>query len=353
VTDPASEKRHLALTKTTRIALSSLLVVSLVLLTAISWFLFYLHRPAPHQESEVVTVDIPKGSSIQAIGAILEEGGLVQADIRFLVLARFSGYGTRLQAGEFSLPTGKKPLELLQFLATATQVQYGVTIPEGLRIEEIAEIFSSGGWCDKENFIALTQNTRFLSDLGYGHLSSLEGYLFPDTYNFTKNTFGADSIIPRMVNRFTAVWGELTADLEDMPDQQQTVTLASIVEKETGSVEERNHIAGVFHNRLEKGMRLQSDPTVIYGTKSFGLPITRQDLLQPTPYNTYVVPGLPAGPICSPGRAALAAALYPLPTKNLYFVAKNDGTHKFSTSLKEHNQAVFKYQRKKTDKEGK
>lgn len=353
MSDPAAENRQYRPSRITRSVQFALLVVLFILITAICWFFYYLDHPAPSQKSETVTVDIPRGSSTQEIGAILEQSGLIKADIRFLFLARFSGYGTRLQAGEFSLPTGKKPLDLLRSLATARPVQYGVTIPEGLRIEEIAEIFSGGGWCDKTNFIALAQDPRFFADLGYGHLASLEGYLFPDTYNFTKGDFGADSIIARMVNRFSAVWEELTADLEEIPDQQQTVILASIVEKETGAEEERAHIAGVFYNRLQKGMRLQSDPTVIYGTKRFGLPITREDLLRPTPYNTYTMPDLPAGPICSPGRAALAAALHPLPTKNLYFVAKDDGTHKFSASLKEHNQAVVKYQRKKTAKKGK
>lgn len=350
---PAKQHSQFTPTRITRIVFATLLVVLCILAGATCWFLYYLNTPAPHQAHEEVTVEIPRGSSLKTIGAILERGGLVRADIRFLVLARFSGYGTRLQAGEFSLPTGKTPLELLQFLATAKPVQYGVTIPEGLRIEEVAEIFSSGGWCDKRQFIALTRDTQFLTDLGYTNLSSLEGYLFPDTYNFTKGAFGASAIITRMVVRFTSVWRELTAGLEESPDLQQTVTLASIVEKETGAAEERGHIAGVFHNRLQKGMRLQSDPTVIYGTRRFGLPITRKDLQRPTPYNTYTLPGLPAGPICSPGRAALAAVLHPLPTKNLYFVAKNDGTHKFSASLQEHNRAVLKYQRKKTAKKGK
>lgn len=353
MTDPAADNRQLIPTRIARIVLPTLLVMFLILAATAAWYLSYLYSPAPQQGRESVTVDIPRGSSVKAIGVILEENGLIKADFRFLLLARFSGYGTRLQAGEFALPTGKKPQELLHFLATAKPVQYGVTIPEGLRVEEIAEIFSLGGWCDREQFIALSRNKQFLNDLGLGNLTSLEGYLFPDTYYFTKGAFGATLIITRMVSRFTSVWQQLTVGLGEIPDQLQTVTLASIVEKETGAAEERGHIAGVFHNRLQKGMRLQSDPTVIYGTRKFGAPITRKDLQHPTPYNTYTLPGLPVGPICNPGRAALAAVLTPLPTKNLYFVAKNDGTHQFSVSLKEHNRAVLKYQRKKTAKKGK
>ncbi|MFW2365452.1 MAG: endolytic transglycosylase MltG [Desulforhopalus sp.] len=353
MTDPAAGNKKFSSTPITRIGLVTLLVVLLTLFASAGWFLLYLQSPAVQQDSDTVTVTIPKGSSVKVIGEILEKADLVHADIRFLLLARFSGYGTRLQAGEFALPTEKKPLELLEFLASAKPVQYSVTIPEGLRIEEIAEIFSRGKWCDKTKFIALSRDQQFLNQLGFENHSSLEGYLFPDTYNFTKTTVGAAAILSRMVSRFTSVWQQLTAELTDIPDQLQTITLASIVEKETGAPKERNHIAGVFHNRLKTGMRLQSDPTVIYGTKKFGLPITRKDLVQPTSYNTYTLPGLPAGPICNPGKAAIAAVLSPLPTKNLYFVSKNDGTHKFSASLREHNRAVLKYQRKKTAKKGK
>ena len=156
-----------------------------------------------------------------------------------------------------------------------------------------------------------------------------------------------------MVGRFNQVWTEITAKLEEKPDREKTVILASMVEKETGSAVERPLIAGVFRNRLQLGMRLQSDPTVVYGLENFTGNITRTDLQTPTPFNTYTTSGLPAGPICSPGRQAMLAVLFPAQTKDLYFVSKNDGTHHFSETLAEHNNAVQKYQRKKNGDKGK
>lgn len=336
-----------------RIACMAILIPSAVLIMATAWYRAYLNSPAPKQTTESLTVVIPKGSSVKDIRRILGGAGVIVDDVRFLLVAKFSGYGTRLQAGEFSLPTGKKPLELLRVLATARPVQYAVTIPEGLRASEIAEIFSDGGWCDKERFLQRVGDVQFIKKTGLDKVQSLEGYLFPDTYHFTREAVGAEKIIMRMVTRFLRVWDELSAELDEEPDMEKTVILASIVEKETGAPEERGLIAGVFHNRLKKNMPLQSDPTVVYGTEKFGLPITRKDLDSPTPYNTYTSPGLPVGPISNPGKAALSAVLYPTPSPNLYFVAKNDGTHHFSTSLAEHNRAVLKYQRKKTAKKGK
>ncbi|MGW8193862.1 MAG: endolytic transglycosylase MltG [Desulforhopalus sp.] len=331
----------------------AILVLAIALLFAYFWYARYLNSPAPQKDDQSAVVVIPKGSSVRDIRTILADAGVIVGDFRFLVAARLSGYGMRLQAGEFLLPTGRKPLEVLQILATARPLQHAVTIPEGLRAAEIAEIFSGGGWCDKERFLHLVGDGQFLKKIGFGGQQSLEGYLFPDTYNFTSGAVGAENIIRRMVARFQRIWGELVSGLAEQPDMNRTVILASIVEKETGVAEERAVIAGVFHNRLQRGMPLQSDPTVVYGTQKFGAPITREDLQNPTPYNTYTLTGLPVGPICNPGRAALEAVLSPSITANLYFVAKNDGTHHFSANLAEHNRAVSKYQRKKTAKEGK
>jgi UPF0755 protein len=174
---------------------------------------------------------------------------------------------------------------------------------------------------------------------------SLEGYLFPDTYYFPRNT-PIDRIIQTMLDRFNTVFTPAWADRARGIglSRHQVVTLASIIEKETGAAGERPLIASVFHNRLARGMRLQSDPTVIYGIEDFDGNLTRAHLETPTPYNTYQVAGLPPGPIASPGRAALEAALFPEETDYLYFVARGDGTHQFSTRLDEHNEAVRRYQ---------
>lgn len=317
------------------------------------WFASYVFSPGPLNSNETAIVSIPRGTSVRGISDILAKEGVIRADVRFLLLAKLSGYGKRLQAGEFRLRTGIKPGEVLRELAIARAVEYPVTIPEGLRAAEIAEIFGDNGFCNPKSFLNLVYDKAFMAKLGFAHLDSLEGYLFPDTYRFTRDITGAEKIIPIMVKRFNDVWSEVTAGVDATLDVKETVILASIVEKETGSPEERPLIAGVFQNRLKMGMRLQSDPTVIYGSKKFSSPISKNDLLTATPYNTYTLPGLPAGPICSPGKEALRAVLYPTPTDTLYFVSKNDGTHHFSKSLSEHNHAVEKYQRKNSDKKGK
>lgn len=336
-----------------RIALGVILLFVFVLIFLGGWYSLYVVSPGPQTGSETVIVTIPKGTSVRGIGEILDEAGLIRNDIRFLLLAKYTGYGNRLQAGEFKLFTGQPPGKVLETLASARSIQYSVTIPEGLRASEIAEIFGEGGWCDPKSFNNLVHDKRFLEKLGYANLDSLEGYLFPDTYLFTRDYFSTEKIIALMTKRFADVWGELVSELEQEPDREKTVILASIVEEETGAAEERPLIAGVFQRRLKLGMRLQSDPTVVYGVNAFSGRITRKDLLTPTPYNTYTLPGLPAGPICNPGRDALEAVLHPTPTKKLYFVSKNDGTHHFSATLAEHNRAVKKYQKKKTAKKGK
>ena len=336
-----------------RIAIWTILSIVSVLVICGAWYASYVFTSGPETSTETVIVTIPRGTSVRGIRDILAGEGVIHRDIRFLMLAKFSGYGTRLQAGEFRLRTGVRPGEVLRELVFAKSIQHAITIPEGLRAAEIAEIFGELGWCNPKTFLKLIADKSFLKQLGFDHLSSLEGYLFPDTYLFTRDINGAEKIIPIMVKRFTDVWGELTAGIQEVPDRGKTVILASIVEKETGAPEERPLIAAVFHNRLRLGMRLQSDPTVVYGSNKFAGLISKKDLLTVTPYNTYTQSGLPIGPICNPGREALGAVLQPAPTKNLYFVSKNNGTHYFSETLTEHNRAVEKYQRKNSDKNGK
>lgn len=317
------------------------------------WYYSYINSSTDTSGEQDVVVVIPQGSSVRYIGKILAESDLIKEDIRFLLLAKFSGYGKRLQAGEFAIPAGLKPEEILHLLASSMVVQHAITIPEGLRATEIARIFAEDGWCDLENFIRLTEDRVFLDQLGLAAENSVEGYLFPDTYHFTRDFNGAGKIIKLMVNRSNEVWKTLANEVEFTPERREVVTLASIVEKETGAPEERPLIAGVFQNRLKLGMRLQSDPTVVYTLPENSGPITRKQLRAKTPYNTYVIKGLPIGPICNPGKSALEAVMQPATTESLYFVSKNDGTHIFSKTLREHNRAVRKYQRKKKSKKGK
>ncbi len=336
-----------------RIVLATILFIFLPGLLFAGWLALYALRPGPTLAAASLVVTIPRRASLQSIQTLLATKGIIYEDVRFLVLAKISGYSGLIQAGEFRLDTGKKPLEVLKTLVSAKAVQYSITIREGLRASEIATIFGQGGWFDPRSFANLMVDKDFIAKLGLSDIDSLEGYLYPDTYILTRDARGAEKIMAMMVGRFNKVWGEITAGLAEKPDLQKTVILASMVEKETGAAVERPLIAGVFLNRLQQGMRLQSDPTVVYGLENFSGTITRRDLQNPSPYNTYTLAGLPAGPICSPGKDALAAALAPTPTKALYFVSKNDGTHHFSESLGEHNNAVQKYQRKKGNEKGK
>jgi len=333
-----------------RVALWATLFLCLAPLAAYGWLMSYARNNGPAVETQQVVVDIPKGSSVRDIGKILGKAGVIRNDIRFLLLATWEGVATKLRAGEFQLPTGNTPLEILDLLVTAKPFHYSITIPEGLRGEQIAAIFAEQGWCDPDVFQSLMTDTGLIEELGLDGIPSLEGYLYPDTYFLTKDMRGAKRILAMLVRRFHQVWDEITHDMVEVPNQRDTVILASIVEKETGASAERPLIASVFHNRLRKGMRLQSDPTVMYGTGDFLGPITKTQLQTPTPYNTYVIPALPAGPIASPGKAALLAVLHPAQAEYLYFVSKNDGTHYFSKNLREHINAVNKYQRQKDNK---
>jgi UPF0755 protein len=289
-------------------------------------------------------VFIPKGSSVEEIGNLLEAAGLVDADPRFLLLTRILGVASRLPAGEFILDANQNPVDLINQLADAKPVQHQLTVVEGLRMEEIAELFAASDWIDKDRFLSLARDPGVIASFGLDGVASLEGYLFPDTYLLTKPSPGEEKILARLVNRALEVYDSLDRGDSDL-SRHQVFTLASIVEKETGKADERPVIASVFHNRLMRRMKLQSDPTVIYGINGFTGPLTKRDLKTPTPYNTYAIDGLPPGPICSPGGESLQAAMKPANTGYLYFVSRNDGSHYFSTSLREHNQAVRKYQR--------
>ncbi|NNK56770.1 MAG: endolytic transglycosylase MltG [Desulfofustis sp.] len=322
---------------------ASLFLLAAVVIAAGS-FAFYALMPGPRVEVSHSRVFISKGASVEEIGDLLESAGLLDSDPRFLLLTRILGVASRLPAGEFILDTNQNPVDLLNQLVDAKPVQHQLTVVEGLTMEEIAELFAAAGWIDKDRFLALAGDPATITAFGLDGIASLEGYLFPDTYQLIKPSPGEGKILARLVNRALEVYGSLDFGNADL-SRHQVFTLASIVEKETGMADERPVIASVFHNRLRKRMKLQSDPTVIYGIDGFNGPLTKKDLKTPTPYNTYSINGLPPGPICSPGRDSLQAVLTPADTNYLYFVSKNDGSHYFSASLGEHNRAVRKYQR--------
>jgi UPF0755 protein len=330
------------------------LFILIAALSAGGWFASYVLVPSSGGEEQIIYV--PKGAGVRQIQGLLAQEGIIADDIRFLALARLFhviDHPPRLRAGEFKVPQGLTPLEVIRFLDTAQPVRHQVTVPEGKRMSEVATIFAEGNWVDPAIFLQLCQDATLLKELGI-QASSLEGYLFPDTYTLVRGEVDERKLIKSMVQRFFAVWKEVAAATQGKQRQDgsgnkytrhQLLVLASIVEKETGSAGERDVIAGVFYNRLKKGMRLQSDPTTIYGIKDFNGNLTKADLERWSPYNTYAIPGLPAGPICNPGAAAIKAVLAPAKVPYLYFVSRNDGSHHFSKTLKEHNRAVYKFQK--------
>lgn len=306
------------------------------------WYWHWLNTPSAGQGS--VLLVIPKGSGVRAIGELLAEKKLLQNDIRFLALVYMSGRSNQLRAGEYSIPFGLRPDQVLRILAEGQTVRHFITIPEGLNMEQIAAIFAAGQWADKARFLELAQDQDVIQGLGL-NATSLEGYLFPETYALTRFEVNEEKLLAMMVKRFLQVWSKTGASTASELDRHQLITLASIVEKEARLPAERPVIAGVFFNRLKLNMRLQSDPTVSYGIAGFTGSLTKADLRRPTPYNTYVIHGLPPGPICNPGQASIEAVLRPDMVNFLYFVARNDGSHVFSATLAEHNRAVQTYQR--------
>ncbi|MCF6290557.1 MAG: endolytic transglycosylase MltG [Desulfobacterales bacterium] len=296
-----------------------------------------------------VTVVIPQATGLARIEKILAAHGVIRGNTPLVILAAITGKGRRLKAGEYLFPAGRTPLQVLDLLVSGRVLYRPVTIPEGMNQYQVADILARDGWVDRDRFLARCRDPGFIRKLGLD-VNDLEGYLFPDTYLLSRGQQDEGGIIRLMVAGNQRVLARL---LEQYPQENgmsrhQILTLASIVEKETGRPGERPLVARVFLNRLRLGMRLQADPTVRYGLllsrKEWGR-LTRQDLEQPTPYNTYLIKGLPPGPICNPGRAAIAAVLAPATESYLYFVARNDGSHYFSRSLAEHNRAVARYQK--------
>ncbi|HJX34634.1 MAG TPA: endolytic transglycosylase MltG, partial [Desulfatiglandales bacterium] len=251
----------------------------------------------------------------------------------------------KIKAGEYLLNSGMTPARITEILTRGIIITYSVTFPEGFSIEQIGDILAANGLADKNSFISLAHEPGVIQKYRISG-PSLEGFLYPDTYQFGKG-LPPSLIIDVMVKRFREIAGPYIKRIEELGmTVEEVVTLASIVEKEAGSAEEMPLIASVFLNRLKKGMRMESDPTVIYGMNDFTGNLTRKDLLESTPYNTYVIRGLPPAPISNPGLASIKAVLYPAETDYLYFVSKNDGTHYFSRSIEEHNRAVWIYQKR-------
>ncbi len=290
---------------------------------------------------------IKPGQNLAIISEELLHKKLICNKSLFVLMTRFKRDSGKIQAGEYLLSASMSPEKMLDIFVQGKVRLHKIVIPEGLNINEIAALVEKAGFGSKEHFVMLARNKKFVRSMGIKG-GSFEGYLFPETYFFPKNISQKDIIIQmvKQFNRvFTLKWRKRAENLGFSVNQ--IVTLASIIEKETGKASERPIIASVFYNRLKRHMRLESDPTVIYGIKNFNGDLTKKDLETPTPYNTYKIKGLPPGPITNPGKMSLKAALFPAHTDYLFFVSKNNSTHKFSKNLREHDRAVRKYQLRK------
>jgi UPF0755 protein len=311
-------------------------IVGIVLLSGILFFPASVTRN--FQTREVL---IPRGAGVETIAGILKANGLVQSPTLFVLAARVLGHDRRLKAGRYTIPVGASIYRILRQLSSGMGKNDMVTIPEGLRTDEIARILATQAKTDPSRFLALTRDSTFAASLGVP-ADRLEGYLYPDTYPFYP-LLSPDEVARVMVGRSLRVFGEemgLPGARQGLT-LHQLVTLASIVEAEAAMPSERPRIAAVFYNRLKRGMMLQSDPTVTYALGIFRNRVYYSDLNVKSPYNTYRNRGLPPGPIDSPGRAALHAVLFPLPdSTELYFVARGDGTHIFSKTWEEHLAAI-------------
>ncbi len=299
------------------------------------------------QGARVVTV--PAGSGPHALAKLLADARVVSSDARFYTHLHFFRRGASPKAGEYEFDGAQTPDEVLGKLTRGEVKLYRFTVPEGLRADEIAPIVGATGLCAADEFLRLAREPAQAKRLGVPG-SSMEGFLFPDTYSVTRGA-GCSGIIGAMVARFQQAWKD--AQAQRLPEvklnELQAVTLASIVEKETGQPGERSRISCVFHNRLKKGMRLATDPTVIYAVLlendfKWDGNIHKADLLRPHPYNTYKVAGLPPGPISNPGAASLVAALHPMKCNDLFFVSRNDHTTVFCPDYACHERAVQKWQ---------
>lgn len=318
---------------------------------------FQFLNSRPSDVAQDVVYEVTPGKGFNTIAAELEQKGLVRNAFLFTAYARLRGDRAKVKVGEYLLRTNMVPKEVLSMITSGKSIARSFTVSEGLSIYEIAELYQKEGFGTAEDFMRWVRDPQFIQTLLGEKQVSLEGYLFPETYMLTKYT-DTKSLIGNMVRRFLYVYNEVLPQAEVQGwTRHQIVTLASIIEKETGAPEERPLISSVFHNRLLKRMRLQTDPTVIYGkaerSGKIEINITRADLTTPTSYNTYVIYGLPPGPIANPGKEALLAAVKPATSPYLFFVSQNDGTHIFSEDYAGHNRAVKRFQLDRKAREGK
>lgn len=305
----------------------------------------FLLDPKNSSNTEIIVFEVPENSTLKKIARDLQQKDLIGYDWAFTVLAKVKRKETLIMAGEYELSPSMTPEEILTRMVSGKTVLRRFTVKEGDSAWEIAPLLAKAGILTQPEFEAALTSPELLQQMQIA-APSFEGYLFPQTYQFPRGAKPA-KIISAMLDQLNAVW-EPDWDRQMMIAEltkHKVITLASIVEKESGDAEEHAKIASVFFNRLKKKMRLQSDPTVIYGIPNFNGNLTKEDLTTPSAYNTYVIDGLPPGPIANPGESAIRAVIYPAQTEYLYFVGNGNGKHVFSKTLEEHNAAVNLYQK--------
>ncbi len=331
--------------------ISALSTLALAVAVATGGAYWYIERdfdlPAAPPGKKNIIFRAKSGMGLGEISRALREAKLIRDPNLFRLQARLRGGADRIHVGAYSLSPSMTPRHIYQDITEGRVAQFTLTIPEGYNLQEIASAIEKAGFGSRRKVLALAADSAFLASLKI-QAASLEGYLFPDTYRFPLET-PPRKILVRMVDTLRRKFGpELRRRAAERNlTIHQTLTLASIIEKETSVESERPIVAAVFVNRLRRKMRLQSDPTVIYALPNFDGNIRRRDLAYDSPYNTYRYKGLPPGPITSPGFASIRAALHPAPVDYLYFVATRRGGHKFSRSYKEHRSAVRRYQLRK------
>jgi len=331
--------------------LKRLAILVLILLVAAAggaiWVRQRLATPYRGFEAAEVFVELPPGTGVADMADRLVAAGVVPDPLTFRIAARVSGADRRLQAGEYRFAEPASPADVVARLVAGDVFTRPVTFPEGLTIREMAAIFERNGLGKAADFVKAGADGSLAGALD-PEARTLEGFLFPDTYPFPRRT-SADAVVRAMVARFGQAFDQplREAAAERGMSVRDVVTLASLIEKETARADERVLVSAVYHNRLRIGMPLQCDPTVIYALMLEGRwngNLRRADLQMNSRYNTYRFGGLPPGPIASPGRASLDAALRPADVPYLYFVSRNDGSHVFASSLAEHNRNVARWQ---------
>lgn len=325
------------------------LVFLLLLLTvAAAWLFMYRQgRPMDPNDQVMIEVRIPQYSTAHNVAAILIEKGLIRDERVFLAYCYWQGHEKDLQAGLYDFSKSQALDQIIQQLVEGKVKQMSFTIPEGYTVRQISELLVKSGICSQEQWQAALQvnyDYPFLRSGINDPEKRLEGYLYPDTYTFEDQT-EAEAIINMMLTRFNRVWDENFKSQAQARQLQvgRVITVASLIEREAQVADERKRIAGVIYNRLQKGMPLQIDASVIYALGEHRETVTYHDLEIDSPYNTYKRAGLPPGPIASPGRAAIEAAVNPELHNYYYYVAKGDGSHQFSATYLEHLEAVRKY----------